>query len=116
MYKKILISIAAILTLGSTLVFNTSTVSASHGLTQAQSEKLGYFGKAKTTKKITVHKIVHMYYAGKTRTIPRGSHIRVMGGVGKWNWVVVYKGRKYFYQHANKHMKDINMINWFKEI
>ena len=116
MLKKILISIITALTLGSTFAFSTATVSASHGLTQAQSEKLGYFGKAKTTKKITVHKIVHMYHAGKTRTIPRGSHIRVMGGVGKWNWIVTYRGRKYFFQHFKPHMKAINMINWFKEI
>lgn len=114
MFKKILISIMIILTLGSTFAFSTATVSASHGLTEAQSEKLGYIGRAKTTKKITVHKIVHTYYAGKARTIPKGAHVRVMGGVGKWDWIVTYKGKKYFYRVPSK--KAIALINWFKEI
>ena len=114
MLKKILISIIAILTLGSTFTFSTATVSASHGLTEAQSEKLGYFGKAKTTKRIKVHKVVRLYYAGKARTIPKGAHIRVMGGVGKWDWVVTYKGKKYFYKVPSK--KAVALINWFKEM
>lgn len=70
-------------------------------------------GNAKTTKKI----IVHTYYAGrKTRTLKKDAHIHVSGGVGKWNWIVTYKGKRYFYQHSNKNMKSITMINWFKEI
>lgn len=114
MFKKILISIMAILALGSTFAFSTATVSASHGLTEAQSDKLGYIGKAKTTKRIRVHKIVRTYYAGKARTIPKGAHIRVIGGVGKWDWIVTYKGKKYFYQVPSR--KAIALINWFKEI
>lgn len=114
MLKKILISIITVLALGSTFALNTNTVSASHGLTEAQSDKLGYFGKAKTTKRIKVHKVVRLYYAGKTRTIPKGAHIRVMGGVGKWDWVVTYKGKKYFYKVPSK--KAIALINWFKEM
>lgn len=116
MFKKILISIVAGLTLGSTFVFNTATVSASHGLAEAQSEKLGYFGEAKITKKIRVHRVVHLYHAGKVRTIPKGARIHVGGGAGPWGWLVTYKGKRYFYQHDNDHRKPITMINWFKEI
>ena len=51
----------AVLTLGSTCAFSTATVSASRRTTQAQLEKMEYTGKAKTTKRITAHRIVHTY-------------------------------------------------------
>lgn len=86
-----LISMVAVLTLGSTCTFSTATVSASRRTTQAQLEKMEYTGKAKT--------------------IPKGTHIRISSGVGPWNFVITYKGRKYFYQHSTK-----ITTNWFKEI
>lgn len=101
----------AVLTLGSTCTFSTATVSASRRTTQAQLEKMEYTGKAKTTKKITAHRIVRTYYIGKAKTIPKGTHIRISSGVGPWNFVITYKGRKYFYQHSTK-----ITTNWFKEI
>lgn len=66
-----------VLTLGSTCTFSTATVSASRRTTQAQLEK--------------------MVYTGKAKTIPKGTHIRISSGVGPWNFVITYKGRKYFY-------------------
>lgn len=101
----------AVLTLGSTCTFSTATVSASRRTTQVQLEKMEYTGKAKTTKKITAHRIVRTYYIGKAKTIPKGTHIRISSGVGPWNFVITYKGRKYFYQHSTK-----ITTNWFKEI
>ncbi|WP_288290909.1 hypothetical protein [uncultured Lactobacillus sp.] len=111
MFKKILISIIAVLTLGSTFAFNTATVSASRRTTQAQLEKMEYTGKAKTTKRITAYRIVHTYYTGKAKIIPKGAHIRISSGVGPWNFIITYKGRRYFYQHSTK-----ISTNWFKEI
>ena len=111
MFKKVLISIMAVLTLGSACAFSTATVSASRRTTQAQLEKMEYTGKAKTTKRITAHRIVHTYYTGKSKTIPKGAHIRISSGVGPWNFIITYKGRKYFYQHSTK-----ITTNWFKEI
>ena len=101
----------AVLTLGSTCTFSTATVSASRRTTQAQLEKMEYTGKAKTTKRITAHRIVHTYYTGKSKTIPKGAHIRISSGVGPWNFIITYKGRKYFYQHTTK-----ISTNWFREI
>lgn len=111
MFKKVLISIMAVLTLGSVCAFSTATVSASRRTTQAQLEKMEYTGKAKTTKRITAHRIVHTYYTGKSKTIPKGAHIRISSGVGPWNFIITYKGRKYFYQHTTK-----ISTNWFREI
>lgn len=102
MFKKVLISIVAGLTLGSTFAFNTATVSASRRTTQAQLEKMKYTGKAKTIKRITAHRIVRTYYTGKAKTIPKGAHIRISSGVGPWNFIITYKGRKYFCQHSTK--------------
>ena len=101
----------AVLTLGSTCTFSTATVSASRRTTQKKKKKMEYTGKAKTTKKITAHRIVRTYYIGKAKTIPKGTHIRISSGVGPWNFVITYKGRKYFYQHSTK-----ITTNWFKEI
>lgn len=81
----------AVLTLGSTCTFSTATVSASRRTTQAQLEKMEYTGKAKT--------------------IPKGAHIRISSGVVPWNFIITYKGRKYFYQHTTK-----ISTNWFREI
>ena len=67
MFKKILISIIAVLTLGSTFAFSPATVSASRRTTQAQLEKMEYTGKAKT--------------------IPKGAHICISSGVGPWNFI-----------------------------
>lgn len=81
----------AILTLSSACAFSPATVSASRRTTQAQLEKMEYTGKAKT--------------------IPKGARIRISSGVGPWNFIITYKGRKYFYQHSTK-----ITTNWFKEI
>lgn len=101
----------AILTLSSACAFSPATVSASRRTTQAQLEKMEYTGKAQTTKRITAHRIVRTYYTGKAKTIPKGARIRISSGVGPWNFIITYKGRKYFYQHSTK-----ITTNWFKEI
>lgn len=51
MFKKVLISIMAVLTLGSTCAFSTATVSASRKTTQAQLEKNGVHRKSQNYKK-----------------------------------------------------------------
>lgn len=51
MLKKLLISIMAVLTVGSAFAFSTAPASASRRLAQARTEKMFYTGKARTTKK-----------------------------------------------------------------
>ena len=116
MLKKLLISIMAVLTVGSAFAFSTAPASASRRLAQARTEKMFYTGKARTTKRITAHRIVHTYYTGKAKRIPKSARIRISSGVGPWSWIITYKGKKYFYLHVTKHTKNSTIVNWFKEI
>ena len=52
MFKKVLISIMAVLTLGSACAFSTATVSASRRTTQAQLEKWSTQEKPKLQKEL----------------------------------------------------------------
>lgn len=116
--KKIFYTIIALISLSMPVAGATSNVAfASHGFTQAQTEKLGYFGPAKLTKTIRCYRIIHHYHAGRSRIIRKGARVHVGGGVGHWDWIVTYHGRRYFYLKGSRSLRrPRTAIGWFREI